>query len=443
MLRRTASRVCIVVALGCALAVASSGVASADDDPPVNPDNSFSVVDANDGVVTTSAPEVQQEGSVTSGAAPTCDSDAACTMAQSEQDSAPPTEARKLNSGEATNGTTSSSTVPSDWADIPDWCIEQAESGVETYGVQRTQACAVNTYQVVVTKIRNGLPVAVGGQTGLIVNFVYTTTAGRAWRHQIEVSPSTAWGSGIGAAITLTPTCTESDACTPVSDRSPIQRPLVGDAAYAEATWKWNRADRNATGFGVGNWEASWKGAGATPSNPLTYTAPAVRCDSVVAGVGCVFPTAVPSLGYQDWYWPGFAAHLKSAFASGLPGEIGSGQDLHRTQDKVRVAANRRIACPASFPRPADQSCDEYPFASTYEGASAGLGPGRTFSPAADGWDCGISALPTGVIGPGYSACMIPDSVNSAAGSVLNAQMYQRWRVIDGDAFTVGVLTLT
>ena len=78
-------------------------------------------------------------------------------------------------------------------------------------------------------------------------------------------------------------------------------------------------------------------------------------------------------------------------------------------------------------------SCDEYPFRSTYQGASTGGGTGRTFD-----W-CQIILLPTGVTGPnGYSSCMIPVGENSSAGSLLN-NFYVNFRVIDTDPFYVWI----
>jgi hypothetical protein len=63
---------------------------------------------------------------------------------------------------------------------------------------------------------------------------------------------------------------------------------------------------------------------------------------------------------------------------------------------------------------------------------AGGVG-GRTFN-----W-CQISQLPTGVTGPGYSACMIPLSENSSGGASLLG-FYNAERVLDEDAFYVEVV---
>jgi hypothetical protein len=40
-----------------------------------------------------------------------------------------------------------------------------------------------------------------------------------------------------------------------------------------------------------------------------------------------------------------------------------------RTMNQWLIEHNRDTACPESRPRPPGKSCDEYPFASTYQGA--------------------------------------------------------------------------
>jgi hypothetical protein len=107
---------------------------------------------------------------------------------------------------------------------------------------------------------------------------------------------------------------------------------------------------------------------------------------------------------------------------------------LHRLTNESLRDQNRRTACKQSFPRPTGKTCDEYPFASTHEGAFTGGGTGRTF------FACGITAYPTGITGPtGFSACMIDGTENSSAGASLNSVLYSPNRYLDGDGFWVGI----
>ena len=90
---------------------------------------------------------------------------------------------------------------------------------------------------------------------------------------------------------------------------------------------------------------------------------------------------------------------------------------------------------PASLVRPPGKSCDEYPFASTYEGAALSGGGPRTQS-----W-CQVPLSGPPSTGPaGYSVCTINAAENSQAGSLLNSVLYSPYRVIDGDAFHINVV---
>ncbi|WP_221354336.1 NucA/NucB deoxyribonuclease domain-containing protein [Streptomyces beigongshangae] len=52
-----------------------------------------------------------------------------------------------------------------------------------------------------------------------------------------------------------------------------------------------------------------------------------------------------------------------------LPGKHGTKRYLTRLTDKAKIRQNRNTACPSSLERPAGKQCDEYPFASTWQGA--------------------------------------------------------------------------
>ncbi|GLW11757.1 hypothetical protein Misp01_68850 [Microtetraspora sp. NBRC 13810] len=94
---------------------------------------------------------------------------------------------------------------------------------------------------------------------------------------------------------------------------------------------------------------------------------------------------------------------------------------------------NRTTACPQSLPRPTGKSCDEYPFASSNQGASLSGGPGRTFG------YCEVAPLPQGVTGPtGYSSCMINASQNSGGGTWLGT-VYRQNRILQNDPFYVWI----
>lgn len=129
-----------------------------------------------------------------------------------------------------------------------------------------------------------------------------------------------------------------------------------------------------------------------------------VRCDNVIsANVGCVNPRFRPVL-YSMNSLPNIKANILNQMAKGAPSW------LTRLTDPTQIAANRNVFCPPSIPRPAGKSCDEYPFASSYEGG--GSSPG------------------------GYA--MVPESENNSQGGLLSS-FYSSNRVLDGDGYIVDV----
>lgn len=150
--------------------------------------------------------------------------------------------------------------------------------------------------------------------------------------------------------------------------------------------------------------------------------------------MGCVSPGYVSVLVYpRSGLYPEVARHIGDAQASGLRGAYPNGTPLTRLTNAALVDRNRATACPSSYPRPAGKSCDEYPFASTNQGASTGGGGPRTFS------YCSITLGQPGSTGAtGYSVCMVNATQNSGAGTALG-QFYNSNRAISNDPFRVWI----
>jgi hypothetical protein len=172
-------------------------------------------------------------------------------------------------------------------------------------------------------------------------------------------------------------------------------------------------------------------------SNTLWLNYPGHRCDNALPGYksrpGCVQERWQPTLGVSQARYPNYFNHIASSQTVGTP------RVLHRTTDDAIHTLNRTISCGASKGLPAGYTCDEYPFASTYEGA--GLRPGGfTMSVHTKRLDieCYVDWLPkhTNTTNRSYSACMIPAGENSTGGGDLG-EFYRVNRVLDGDAFTV------
>ncbi|MFD7280136.1 hypothetical protein ACFV80_24560 [Streptomyces sp. NPDC059862] len=147
------------------------------------------------------------------------------------------------------------------------------------------------------------------------------------------------------------------------------------------------------------------------------------RCDNTprvtpVRFGGCVYPDVPPiwQVSVRNPRVDAVAWHIDWAQRNlnqpwGVPG---SRYPLHRTFDQALQIANRNVACGPDVPRPPnrpDLSCDEYPFAQTYEGASRN---------------------------PDYSCHFLDRQDNSREGS-LRRSFLNSLRTLENDAFYVEV----
>ncbi|MEV8526356.1 NucA/NucB deoxyribonuclease domain-containing protein [Streptomyces sp. NPDC052000] len=144
-----------------------------------------------------------------------------------------------------------------------------------------------------------------------------------------------------------------------------------------------------------------------------------VRCDNTKymgpsRTGGCVYPQVTPTYTISTtgpynqvaWHIEWAQRNLQRHW-----GWRGHGPSLTRTMNQTLIGNNRDTACPKSMPRPAGKSCDEYPFASTYQGASKN----------AD-----------------FSCHMVPERQNSNEGRARQT-WYNSVRLFDGDNFWVDV----
>jgi hypothetical protein len=118
---------------------------------------------------------------------------------------------------------------------------------------------------------------------------------------------------------------------------------------------------------------------------------------------------------------------------------------LHRLADQTQAATNRAQICDSTFnpdPNVPNDSCDEFPFAASYEsGAMSGL----------TGVDCAevepvydsvqgvwtVNVL-NGIVDAGCTRGHVPLSQNTAVGGALGNFIVQN-RILDGDPYTVQV----
>ncbi|MFI6604838.1 NucA/NucB deoxyribonuclease domain-containing protein [Nonomuraea sp. NPDC050536] len=112
---------------------------------------------------------------------------------------------------------------------------------------------------------------------------------------------------------------------------------------------------------------------GANTGQAINLNQDSLRCDYRSPGTnayyGCVFHKVVPTHQVSKALRPQYAQHIADAQATnwpeGKPGDV----PLTRLTDPSDIAENRTESCrDEPNPRPLGLECDEYPFASTYDG---------------------------------------------------------------------------
>lgn len=211
----------------------------------------------------------------------------------------------------------------------------------------------------------------------------------------------------------------------------------------------------------------------AEPTEAVDTGGLAGRCDSEATSTdGCVDEAYIPTLVLSLARYGSSAAMIQWAQfnLSGAWGLQDVGAPLHRLVDPILQANNREVICDSSFvpnaaitaaltPYSDTDSCDEYPFASTYESGAMVDGVTGAQKPyVTTGANCAqVTANQTGTSGTNEAAdwattsvlgspsgtepCVrghIPGLLNSLVGSAYSSLITTR-RLIDKDPFWVSV----
>jgi len=306
----------------------------------------------------------------------------------------------------------------------PSWC------GNGQWLFVRTDACGVFRWVLTVYEIdQNGNIVGVIGQmNGNVVDYAYTSVDISTWAFQVSIQTLGGWGEVLNTQASGSAACTGD--CNLNNSNFPSQAVTFGGFVNGDSSYNTTDTAPGAVGYANSSFTWTFSNSAWAYSVSVTDTPPRVRCDNATPGkgVGCVFPDYQPTMVYSlSGPYPQLAQHIQAAQNSGLP------TVLTRATDPNINDANRATACPDSYPRPDGFSCDEYPFASTYQGAIFTGGGPRT-------WDwCQLDiGQPNSTGSSGYSVCMIDAGQNSGGGSALGS-FYGGNRVIDHDPFAVAI----
>ncbi|MFF7928993.1 NucA/NucB deoxyribonuclease domain-containing protein [Streptomyces mirabilis] len=257
----------------------------------------------------------------------------------------------------------------------PNWCDDHGANA--QWYVTRFKACGIFPADLTVHDSRTGE--VVGRMHYLTVAYAYSVRDDKRWAYQVQLEQVSSSGAATGSSGSGSGTC--AGKCKVHHGDFPSQpmsqtKDVVGQFFLDSTIRATPKGDK-----GEGQASASWKftnPAWAGPTNAVTLPTPPVRCDNALPGtskIGCVMPN-IPEMVYaKNGPYPELAKHIEYAQnTKNLPGKHGTQRYLTRLTNQTKITQNRKKACPSSRHRPPGKQCDEYPFASTWQGASTGGG---------------------------------------------------------------------
>ncbi|MEU6992791.1 hypothetical protein ABZ953_19310 [Streptomyces sp. NPDC046465] len=318
---------------------------------------------------------------------------------------------------------------------LPLWCASHVDG---QWWFTRRDACAATPGSVIVRDVNTGA--VTGTMEYHTVEYTWAPSSGLTSVYQVSVTPHRYTGTS-AALMTLLATGSCRSNCT-LNASPPVREFLAKDRIVTR------EFGMDATTTGPGARGQVWSNvnlAFAIPNQSFGTTRDVqslpIRCDNDLPGnnlpSGCVFEGYEPLLvlHYDDPELGWNALHVGWAIYSGLPSR------LNRLANIAESTPNRDRACPRGpeYPRPAGYQCDEYPFASTQQGAktSGTVHAPRTFGfcQLTDQWP--NTPVVNGPVGPqGWSRCNILEGHNDKGGKALNA-FYLTERILPGDPFDV------
>jgi hypothetical protein len=183
-------------------------------------------------------------------------------------------------------------------------------------------------------------------------------------------------------------------------------------------------------------------GQGTIASNPWDWSSPALRCDHDPTtgniNAGCVWPDVYPHLTLPVSRF-GEGALTVAVGNFYLQSGFGYLQPMTRLADEGDAEANRRVVCDNTYsPIFADDTCDEFAFAATYQsGPMLGIHSGIECAEVYflnDGVQWSVYPVRTFY---GNEACVrahVPGAQNSAVGGAYSA-LIRTERLLNGDPF--------
>jgi hypothetical protein len=303
-------------------------------------------------------------------------------------------------------------------AKVPSRCHPRRES------TTRFEDCMFRHWHA--SLVRNGTGRVLGTVTGYTILWNTLSHLSRSWTEHIEIRVTGVTGEASTITFTAPISCLAPAVPVPVDCQPTGVGHWAGQTGFLAA--RRGRVYRGELGFeSITSATVKFRfevlmtfhHPTSPPASFPIQVNQSIRCDSAKlfgSTRGCVYPkiSVTFAVSKRDTSVTQAAAFMESAQSeiATHPGKTGSGPPLTRLTDRRKIARNRRVAC-RRLRVPNGKSCDEYPFASTHQGAA--------------------------LAGPdGFKRKAINDRQNSKVGSLLGA-FYFRNRVADGDTFFVSI----
>nr|WP_221381972.1 hypothetical protein [Actinoplanes polyasparticus] len=311
---------------------------------------------------------------------------------------------------------------------------------------QRFESCLKITVSGTLVN-SNGTPI--GTATLNFVNSVTLNATSTAFDQQITATVSNTTGSVSQVAVSLTASCTSACRTTKANPWTGTALLSRGQSATGTVSHAETLAKNTQDSFRL-RYNAFITVPNAIPAQPTASWDGTIdiRCDNAVtASPGCVYPTAIPDLQLSAGTYN--AAAITYLWAQlYLPDSWGADTPLRRLASDSAANTNRSRTCEDGtfihLPDPpiVDDSCDEFPFAKTYEGGTLGSFCADIAPILEDGqWQI-YEANPNKPV-TGNEPCVrghVNLDDNEAAGGELG-RFTQRVRLLDLDKYTLTITT--
>ncbi|WP_236246844.1 hypothetical protein [Streptomyces sp. CC210A] len=271
------------------------------------------------------------------------------------------------------------------------------------------------------------------------------------WTEQITVTMTGATGAVTHLHVAFDAGCTSACSMANASPWLGLKTFAVGTTATGTVSYTETLAS-GAVDYLTTNYHMYVTTTGAVPTEPnVNWSNPRkVRCDNAVhqAGSGtpgCVYPDVTPDLSFSIGQY-GAAAITYGWALNNLPNMPHS---FKRLSDATGQNANRARTCGSQSSVPFipfddsvvyQDSCDEFPFAGTYEGGTDG-GLCAEIVPQYENGQWFVYQADDNRPVTGQEPCVrghVPSGDNSAAGGKYGS-FVQSQRVIDTEKFTVSI----